>query len=224
MPDKLIITIDGPAGVGKTTLAKKVAQAMGVAYLDTGAMFRTTALKLGDRAWELPAPELKSRMSGLSFELAGSGANSVLLCDGRPVGEEVRTEQAGMWASNMAARPEVRDFQKTAQRAIGERTSLVAEGRDMGTVVFPSAGRKFFLDAEPGIRAVRRAEQLRAMGQNADVLAIEEAIRARDHQDRNRAVAPLVAAADAVVIDTSRMSLEQVFQRIMSELKPSKDV
>jgi CMP/dCMP kinase len=221
MPDKLIITIDGPAGVGKTTLAKKVAQAVGIAYLDTGAMFRTTALKLGDRAWELPTPGLKSRLTGISFELTGSGADSVLLCDGRPVGEEIRTEQAGMWASNMAARPEVRDFQKAAQRAIGERTSLVAEGRDMGTVVFPGARRKFFLDAEPRIRAVRRAEQLRAMGQDADVLAIEESIRVRDHQDRNRAVAPLIPATDAVVIDTSGMSLEQVFQRIMADLKTS---
>ena len=91
----------------------------------------------------------------------------------------------------------------------------------MGTVVFPKASRKFFLDADPAIRAERRAEQLRAMGQEADVSAIEKAIRIRDHQDRNRAVAPLVPAADAVVIDTSRMSLEQVFQQIMADLKTS---
>jgi cytidylate kinase len=217
--DPLIITLDGPAGVGKTTLARLVAEALDVAYLDTGAMFRVTALKLGQGAWDLSGDVLAARLEGITFDLTGTGLDSRLLCDGRQVGDEVRSEEAGMWASNLAARPEVRERQKAAQRAIGRRTSLVAEGRDMGTVVFPGARRKFFLDADPRIRAGRRAAQLREMGREADLEAIEAAIRARDAQDRNRAVAPLVPAGDAVVIDTSGLDLEAVFQRVMREIQ-----
>jgi len=213
--DPIIITLDGPAGVGKTTLARKVAQAMGVAYLDTGAMFRATALSLGQGSWDLPGPELAQRLAGFSFSLEGAGEKSVLLMNGVPVGDEVRAEHVGMWASNVASRAEVREFQKAAQRAIGRDTSLVAEGRDMGTVVFPDARCKIFLDADPRVRAMRRVDQLREMGQQADPAEIEASIRLRDEQDRNRPIAPLAPAPDAVVIDTSGLNLDEVFARIM---------
>ena len=218
MDDPFIVTIDGPAGVGKTTLAKKVAQALGVAYLDTGAMFRATALLLGEGAWELPGPELASRLAGIAFGLRGIGEKSTLVCNARPIGDEVRGEQVGLWASHLGQRAEVREYQKAAQRALGAQTSLVAEGRDMGSVVFAYAGGKFFLDADPAIRARRRADQLAGMGQRADVARIEALIRQRDQQDRARAIAPLVAAPDACVIDTSALTLEEVFQRIMLEI------
>lgn len=222
MPDTtVVVTLDGPAGVGKTSLARMVAQALGVAYLDTGAMFRVTALKLGDGAWELPGETLTARLAPMEFRLTGAGADSALWCDNAPVGEEVRTETVGMWAARLAGRPEVRDFQKTAQRAIGAKVSLVVEGRDMGTVVFPQARYKFFLDAAPRVRAERRAAQLAEMGAPADVDEIEQAIRARDALDRNRPIAPLTPAADAVVIDTSLLSLQQVFAALMATISSS---
>lgn len=211
-----IVTLDGPAGVGKTTLAKRTAEALGVAYLDTGAMYRATALALGEGAHELPEAELAARLSGLRFSLSGSGAQSVLSLDGRPIGDEIRTEEVAMLASRIATLPVVRAFLKEAQRAVGASTSLVAEGRDMGTVVFPEAGCKIFLDAAPRIRALRRARQLEEMGLEADVEAIAEQIRARDHQDRTRAVAPLVPAEDAHVIDTGPLTIDGVFEAIMA--------
>lgn len=213
-----VVTLDGPAGVGKTTLARRVAEALGLAYLDTGAMFRATALALGPGARELPEAELRARLAGLDFGLSGGGAASVLRLNGRAVGDEVRTEQVGMMASDVATLPVVREFLKAAQRAVGRATALVAEGRDMGTVVFPEAAHKIFLDAAPEVRARRRCEQLRAMGAPAELAAITEQIRARDHQDRNRAVAPLRPAPDAVVIDTGALDIDGVFAAIMAAL------
>jgi cytidylate kinase len=214
----LTVTLDGPAGVGKTTLARRLAEALRIAYLDTGAMFRTVAWRLGNKAWELPEIELAARLEDLRFELHGEDAR--LVCNGEPIDERIRTEEVASWASKLAALPVVRARLKDAQRAIGAERSLTAEGRDMGTVVFPDAACKFFLDAAPASRAQRRCLQLKEMGLPADYEAILKQIEERDAQDRNRAVAPLKPASDAHVVDTTNMSVDQVFETLLACVAP----
>ena len=204
-----VVTLDGPAGVGKTTLAR-MAESLGLAYLDTGAMFRCMALKLGPGAEKLPEDELRSRCGQWTFTLSGMGQQSTLFCNGVAVRGEVRTEQVGMLAARIATVPVVRDILRQTQRAIGENSPLVAEGRDMGTVVFPDARFKFFLDAAPEVRAMRRLRDLEERGEAAELTSLTEQIRQRDALDRNRAVAPLRPAPDALIVDTSRLDIEGV--------------
>ncbi len=214
-----IVTLDGPAGVGKTTLAKRVAQSLGISYLDTGAMFRCLALKLGPGAEHLPEAELKERCSQWTFSLAGQGAHTALLCNNVPVRGEVRTEEVGMLAARIATVPVVRDMLCAIQRDLGVRSPLVAEGRDMGTVVFPMAHYKFFLDAAPEVRALRRLHDLENQGQNADLTTLTEQIRKRDALDRNRAIAPLRPAPDALVVDTGSLDIEGVLGVILHHIQ-----
>ena len=211
MGNPRIVTIDGPAGVGKSTMAKRLARHLAIPYLDTGAMFRSVAWKLGHGSWEWDEARLETALAGIEYSLSGIGEDSVLSLNGTPIGDEIRTEEVGMWASNVATLPVVRTFLRKAQQDLGARFSLVAEGRDMGTVIFPDAPHKFFLDATVEERADRRFRQLEAMGKAADVEALREQIARRDHQDRNRAVAPLKPADDAVVIDTTALDRDQVF-------------
>lgn len=213
-----IITLDGPAGVGKSTLAKRVAEHLNIAYLDTGAMFRTIAKTLRRDGLRLPEKQLEAELETLRFSLSGSGAATVLACNGVPGGQEIRTEEISMLASEYAALPAVRTYLKTAQQALGAAYPLVAEGRDMGTAVFPAAPHKFFLDASPETRALRRVKQLAENGVIEDLATVTEQIKIRDHNDRNRAIAPLKPADDAVIIDTSAMDIEGVFNAIVARL------
>ncbi|WP_419781369.1 (d)CMP kinase [Maridesulfovibrio sp.] len=212
-----IITLDGPAGVGKSTLAKRLADRFKIAYLDTGAMFRGTAWKLGEGSWDWEADRLAEALQGLEFTLSGSGSDSCLSLNGTPLTDEIRTETVGMWASNMAKIPAVREYQKIAQRSIGDTTSLIAEGRDMGTVIFPQAPCKFFLDADLEERARRRFMQLQEMGKPAEMDELIEQIRARDDQDRNRKVAPLKPAEDSIIVDTTKLDINGVFDKLVFE-------
>ncbi|WP_419784331.1 (d)CMP kinase [Maridesulfovibrio sp.] len=212
-----IITLDGPAGVGKSTLAKRLADRFKIAYLDTGAMFRGTAWKLGEGSWDWEADRLAEALQGLEFTLSGSGSDSCLSLNRTPLTDEIRTETVGMWASNMARIPAVREYQKIAQRSIGETTSLIAEGRDMGTVIFPQAPCKFFLDADLEERARRRFMQLQEMGKPAEMDELIEQIRARDDQDRNRKVAPLKPAEDSIIVDTTKLDINGVFDKLVFE-------
>ena len=221
MSARLIVTIDGPAGVGKTTMAKKTAGALGIAYLDTGAMFRTLALRLGRGIENSGEKEIRTRAEELSFSLEGVGEKTALVCNGQVVGREIRTEEVGQMASRIAALPVIRDILKEAQRAMGKSTDLVVEGRDMGTVIFPKAACKFFLDAAPRVRAERRKADLEAMGATVDLDELEAQIVERDRRDRTRKVAPLKPAEDATVIDTSFMTREEVLSTILKAVSRS---
>jgi cytidylate kinase len=214
-----IVTLDGPAGVGKTTIARELADRLGIAYLDTGAMFRSVALYFGDGAWEQPVDQLVPELNRLDFDLEGLGKYSELLLNGMPLNPEIRKEEVGLWASHLGRIPVVRDFLRRNQQAIGRTTSLVAEGRDMGSVIFPNARHKFFMDASIDVRAKRRHAQLKALGMDEDLERIRGQIRIRDDQDRNRVVAPLKPALDAVIIDTSALDADRVLEKIVEHIR-----
>lgn len=213
-----VITLDGPAGVGKSTTARRLAAALGVPYLDTGAMYRTLGLRLGAAAADMSDEELRRRCAEYSFSLEPCPTDRdslCLFCNGQPVGDEIRTEKAGRLASLVARLPVLREALQNVQRSLGRRWSLVAEGRDMGTRVFPEARYKFFLDARPEVRAERRCRELADRGETADKDTVLAAIAARDEQDRNRVVDPLRPASDAVIVDTSDLSPEEVLNVLL---------
>lgn len=218
-----IVTLDGPAGVGKTTIARRAAEALGWAYLDTGAMFRGVAWRLvrelGERALDMDDETLADLLGSISFELYGAGEDSWLECNGALLGPEIRSEEVASMASRLAQRAPVRTRLKEQQQKLGRSVPLVVEGRDMGTVVFPQAKYKFFLDASPEVRARRRFLQLQEAGQPADMDTLTEQIRRRDELDRNRAIAPLRPADDAVLVDTSSLDIEGVLAAVLSDVQ-----
>lgn len=211
-----IVTIDGPAGVGKSTLAKKLAAYLGIAYLDTGAMYRSLGLRVGAGVADLSEKKMQEEFAKYSYALKKENEQSVLYLNGEKIGEEIRTEKAGRLASIVAKIPEVRKALQKYQREIGSQTALVAEGRDMGTVVFPHAPLKFFLDARPEVRAKRRYDELVQKGQEAVYEDILQNIIVRDAQDRNRAVDPLKPHETAIIVDTSDLDIDGVFQKLVS--------
>lgn len=214
----LVITIDGPAGSGKTTLAKLIAQRLDISYLDTGAMFRGVAACLGEEAWNWPKIYLQEELNKLVFSLSGQGYNSTLLLNEKPLDPEIRSESVGMWASYLGEIPQVRKYLKTQQQKIGTYISLVAEGRDMGTEIFPQANYKFFLDADLQERAKRRWLQLKQIGHEMDLKMLEERLRIRDTHDSNREIAPLKAAHDAIIVNTTLMSQSEALKIILNHI------
>ena len=215
----LIVTLDGPAGVGKSSVASRLAGELGIAFLDTGAMFRAAAFTLGEGAWDWTQGILQQKLGDFDFTLRGSGAATELLLNGQPLPAEIRSEQTAQWASQLAVVPSVRAYMKMAQIFLGASTPLVAEGRDMGTVVFPGARFKFFLDADPAERARRRFLQLSAQGKPADLAEILAGIIQRDDQDRNRSIAPMKPAEGAVVVDTTSLSEDEVLAQVLGVVR-----
>jgi cytidylate kinase len=207
---KLLITIDGPAGAGKTTVSRVLADRLGYRYVDTGALYRGVAYIARDRG-VLPEDDaaLGRMLAGLRLVLQRGPAGSRILADGEDITERLRTPEVSMLASTVSARPVVRAFLLNLQQELGRKKAVVFEGRDMGTVVFPEADLKFFLSASEAARAKRRFAEL----QGARAGSLEEVsrdMRRRDEQDRTRALAPLKPAADAIRIDSSDLTVEQV--------------
>lgn len=211
------MAIDGPAGSGKSSAARLVARRLGFILLDTGAIYRALALAAQEQgcAWDdEPALARLALDLPVNFRLRGE-QNRVLLGD-RDVSEAIRTPEVSRGASQVSAHPSVRAALLERQRSFADRASIVAEGRDMGTVVFPEAAVKVFLDANDEVRALRRQRELAATGH---ALPIEEVLRQqrqRDEADRQRDASPMRPAADAVVLDTSALTLDEVVDRILA--------
>lgn len=211
-----VVTIDGPSGVGKSTVSRRLAARLGFAYLDTGAMYRSVALKCEksgiDVADEAAVAAVLDNMD-LQLEPAPSEDEEVrVLLDGEDVSEAIRTPEMSMLASEVSALPSVRLELTRMQQRIGAPGKIVAEGRDMGTVVFPGAAWKFYLEADPRERARRRVEQLRARGQEVDEQEILAQVIERDQNDQNRTIAPLKAAEDAIHVDTTELDAGGVLE------------
>jgi cytidylate kinase len=206
-----IVTIDGPSGAGKSTISRLLAKALGYAFMDTGAMYRAVGLAV--QRGGLPLEEsaaLAALLPGLEIALVATAGETGVLLNGEDISAAIRTPEMAMVASRVSALPMVRSRLTELQRRIGAGGSVVTEGRDMGTVVFPQAAHKFFLDATPEERARRRVAQLREQGREVDAAEILAQIIERDRADRGRALAPLKPADDAVIVDSSHLDIPGV--------------
>lgn len=212
-----VICVDGPSGSGKGTLAQRLASHLGFHLLDSGALYRIVGFAALDQgvAWDDEASVTQiARDLDVSFVTTDLGVR-VIYC-GRDVTESVRSVRGGEGASAVAAIPTVREALLARQRELAVAPGLIADGRDMGTVVFPDAPVKIFLEASAMARAQRRQSQLQLQGEDVSLPRLLEAIEARDNRDRTRSVSPLVPAEDAVIVDSTDMAVDAVLERVMS--------
>ena len=215
----MIIAIDGPAGSGKSTVAKLVAKRLNYRYIDTGAMYRAVAWTAQKKGMGLADETAMAQIAGsLDIEFIPSADGLLVLVDGENAMAHLKNERVGRGAATVAAQKSVREILVAKQRQIGEAGNVVMDGRDIGTVVFPQADKKFFFIADADERGRRRYEELKSKNPNLDLKIIIEEIRQRDHEDRNRKISPLVMAEDALEVDTTGLSIEEVTNHVLKNI------
>jgi cytidylate kinase len=216
---KLIVAIDGPAGAGKSTVAKRLADELGYTYMDTGAMYRAFAWKVMQEAIDLgDERSLRKILQETKIDLKKDDSRLRVFLDGVDITDRIRTPELSQTASKVSTLRAVRERMVELQRAMGREGGVVVEGRDIGTVVFPKAEVKIYLDASSEERARRRFEELRAQGKEINLKETLKEMDERDRRDQERELAPLRKAEDAVVIDSTTLDAEGVMERIMREV------
>ena len=211
-----VIAIDGPGGAGKGEISRAVARKLGWHLLDSGALYRLVALSAIENSADLTDAQRLADLTGnLAVRFDNAGENGRVYLSERDVTEDIRSEESGRVASIVASMPEVREALITRQRSFQQAPGLVADGRDMGSVVFPDAGLKIFLTASVEERAQRRYKQLKDKGIDVSLPALAEDMQERDRRDSERSIAPLQACADARVLDTTRLSIPDVVQTVL---------
>jgi CMP/dCMP kinase len=222
--ERLIVAIDGPSGAGKSTLAKRLASELGFTYMDTGAMYRALALKVLREGVDLADDVAMARLiESTTVDLQPANGALRVLLDGADVAGEIRTPQVSQMASKASALPAVRARLLELQREMGRRGSVVAEGRDIGTVIFPGAAVKIFLQASAAERARRRFAELQAAGQAVKLDETLREIEERDRRDSGRDLAPLRQAEDALLIDSSSMDADQVMAKVLEHIRMTQE-
>ncbi len=215
-----IITIDGPAGSGKSTIARLLAKRLGFTYLDTGALYRAVAYEIKDKGIDIKdRKRLYEIVKNMDLMFEYDKDDTLIYVNGIEVSEQLRTPEMDMLSSRISKIKEVREALLELQRKLAEKGKVIAEGRDMGTVVFPRAKIKFFLTATLKERAKRRYIQLKEKGVDVEFKKIMKDLKRRDEQDTSRAIAPLRAAKDAIIIDTTELGVQEVLERLIFKIK-----
>lgn len=218
--DVIAVAIDGPAGAGKSTIARAAAAQLGFVYVDTGALYRTIGLAVCRRGIDgTDVPGILTTLPEIQVGLTYQDGAQYVLLDGEDVSDAIRTPQISTYASQVSSVPEVRAYLLDLQRDLARRQSVIMDGRDIGTVILPDAKVKIFLTASPEKRAARRCAELREKGQDVTVEGILADMERRDALDASRAVAPLKQAEDAVLVDTSDLTLEQSIEAVLTVIR-----